>query len=52
MLSHQTYQNQGICYIAIAYCYVTKTLVARNKFLHVKVAHNKLSHVCDVSTQQ
>jgi len=33
VLSHKTYQNQGICY-------VTETLVARNKFPHVKVAHN------------
>jgi len=40
MLSHKTYQNQGICYITIAYCYVTKIFVARHKFPHVKVARN------------
>jgi len=33
VLSHKTYQNQGICY-------VTKTFVARNEFPHVKVARN------------
>jgi len=26
VLSHKTYQNQGICYITIAYCYVTKNV--------------------------
>jgi len=40
MLLHKTYQNQGICYVTIAYCYVTKTFVARNKFPYVKVARN------------
>jgi len=40
VLSHKTYQNQGICYATIAYCYVTKTFVVRNKFPHVKVARN------------
>ena len=40
VLSHKTYQNQGICYVTIAYCYITKTFVARNKFTHVKVARN------------
>jgi len=38
VLSHETYQNQGICYVTISYCYVAKTFVACNKFLHVKVA--------------
>jgi len=33
MLSHKTYQNQGICY-------VTKMFVARNKFPYVKVTRN------------
>jgi len=33
MLSRKMYQNQRICY-------VTKTFVARNKFLHVKVSRN------------
>jgi len=40
VLPHKTYQNQGICYFAIAHCYVTKTFVACNKFSHVKVAPN------------
>jgi len=40
VLSHKTYQNQGISYVIIAYCYVTKTFVARNKYHHVNVAHN------------
>jgi len=40
VLSHKTYQNQGIYYVTIAYCYVTKTFVARNKFPHVKVARD------------
>ena len=40
VLSHETYQNRGICYVTIAYCYVTKMFVARNKFPHVKVARN------------
>jgi len=26
VLSHETYQNQGICYFTIAYCYVTKNV--------------------------
>jgi len=30
MLSYKTYQNQGICYVTIAYCYVTKMFVTRN----------------------
>jgi len=48
VLSHKTYQNQDICYITIAYCYVTKTLVARNKFPHVKVTRNtkKVGQTC------
>jgi len=29
------YQNQGICYITIAYCCITKMFVARNKFSHI-----------------
>jgi len=33
VLSHKTYQNQGICY-------VTKTFVTRNKVPHLKVARN------------
>jgi len=33
VFSHETYQNQGICY-------VTKAFVARNKLPHVKVARN------------
>jgi len=40
VLSHKTYQNQGICYVTIAYSFVTKTFVAHNKFPHVKVARN------------
>jgi len=40
MLSHKTYKNQGICYVTVAYCYITKTSVAHNKFPHVKVASN------------
>jgi len=42
MLSRKTYQNQAICYITMAYRYVTRTFVARNKFAHVivKVARN------------
>jgi len=41
VLSHKTYQNQGICYATIAnYCHITKTFVARSKFPHVKVARN------------
>jgi len=36
MLSHKTYQNQGICYVTIVYYYVTKTFVARNKFYHAR----------------
>ena len=42
VLSHKTYQNQGICdvRVAVAYCHVTKMFVARNKFPHVKVARN------------
>jgi len=40
VLSHKTNQNQEICYITIAYCYITKTFVARNKFPHVTVACN------------
>ena len=40
VLSHKAYQNQGICYFTIVYCYVTKAFVARNKFPHVKVARN------------
>ena len=38
--SHKTYQNQGICYVTIACCYLTKTYVALNKFPRVKVARN------------
>ena len=47
-IKHKTYQNKGICYVTIAYCYVTKTFVARNKFPHVKVARNtkKVGRVC------
>jgi len=43
VLSHKTYQNQGICY-------VTKTFVARNKFAHVKVARNtkKVGQACSI----
>jgi len=33
VLSHKTYQNQGICYITIAYYYVTKTLWPAINFL-------------------
>jgi len=40
VLSHKTYQNQGICHVTIAYCYATKTCVAHNKFPHVNVARN------------
>jgi len=40
VLSHKTYQNQGICYAKIGYCYVTKTFVVHNKFPHVKVARS------------
>jgi len=40
VLLHKTYQNQGICYVTVAYGYATKMFVARNKFPHVKVAHN------------
>jgi len=40
MLLHKTYQNQGICYITIPYCYVTRMLLARNKFPCVKGARN------------
>ena len=40
VLSHKNYQNQGICYVTIAYCYVTKAFVARTKYPPVKVACN------------
>ena len=40
VLSHKTYQNQWIYYVRIAYFYIIKTFVARNKFPHVKVARN------------
>jgi len=30
VLSRKTYQNQGICYVTIGYCYVRETFVARN----------------------
>ena len=40
VLSHKTYQNKWICYVTIAYCYVTKNVCGRNKFPHVKVACN------------
>ena len=33
MLSHKPYENQGICFVTIAHCYITKTFVARKKFL-------------------
>jgi len=48
VLSHKTYQNHGVCYITIAYFYVTKTFVAHNKFPHVKVARNtkKVGQAC------
>jgi len=48
VLSHKTYQNQGISDFTIAYCYVSKTFVARNKFPHVKVARNtkKVGQAC------
>jgi len=48
VLSHKTDQNQGICYVTTAYCYVTKSFVARNKFPHVKVARNtkKVGQAC------
>jgi len=48
LLSHYTYQNEGICYVKIAYCYVTKTFVARNKYPHVKVVRNtkKIGQAC------
>jgi len=48
VLSHKTYQNQGICYFTIAYCYVTKTFVAHKKCPHVKVARNtkKVGQTC------
>jgi len=48
VLSHKTNQNQGILYVTIAYCYVTKTYVARNKYPHVKVARNttKVAQAC------
>ena len=29
-----------MCYVKRSYYYITKTFVARNKFPHVKVAHN------------
>jgi len=48
VLSHKTYQNQGFCYVTIAYCYITKTFVARNKFPHAEVARNtkKVGQAC------
>jgi len=48
LLSHYTYQNEGICYVKIAYCYVTKTFVARNKYPHMKVVRNtkKIGQAC------
>jgi len=48
VLSHKTYQNQGICYATIAYCYVTKLFVARKKIPHVKMARNttKVGQAC------
>jgi len=38
VLSHKTCQNQGICYITIAYCYVTKKRLWPATKFHVKVA--------------
>jgi len=33
VLSHKTYQNQGIGYVTIAYCYITKHLWPAINFL-------------------
>ena len=33
MLSHKTYQNLGICFVTIAYCYITKRLWPALNFL-------------------
>jgi len=33
VLSHKAYKNKGICYVTIAYCYVTKRWWPATNFL-------------------
>ena len=51
VLSHKTHRKQGICYVTIANCYITKTFAAGNKYPDVKVTRGtkKVGQAC--STQ-